>query len=439
MLFFNVRDFGARGDGVAYDTPAIMAAIGAAAANGGGTVFFPAGTYVSGTLELCSNLTLHLDAGATLRGASELDAYTLEPEKSAVRRRYFLYGNELSNVSISGRGVIDGNGSGFWKKELAYDVEVKTILDYNIYKPMPDLPIPVYLTGCGGVAIDGITIVNSANYTVWLIGCERVHIHGVTIRTNRLGPNTDGIDVDCCRLVRISDCDIETGDDCITLKSDPYRTGKIQPCEHIAVNNCLLSSPCCAIRIGYEGDAPIRHCCFSNLVIRDTRHAIDILSIAPVCAYVRTTGTEIENISFDNIVLHNAGQPVFIWAGSEAPRTDFNGHIRDLRFSRIAGDAVGGCYIGSKDGCAIENLVFRDIDLEIDNSQCPPDPDSAAIPSHWGGAARSGGMRFHNLRRIRLENVTIRMKLDGENLFVWDKMNDFVLNGRDCSGDGAVK
>ena len=145
-------------------------------------------------------------------------------------------------------------------------------------------------------------------YTIWAIGCDNVVIDGITIRNPHDGPNTDGIDIDCCSDVRISNCSIDGGDDAIAIKSDAYQLGEDKPCENVVVTNCVLCSvPACGVRIGYEGDAVIRNCTFSNLTIFDTDIGLDMVSILPARPNI-LKGTRCENILFDNIVMRNVNQ-----------------------------------------------------------------------------------------------------------------------------------
>ena len=110
-----------------------------------------------------------------------------------------------------------------------------------------------------------VTLLNSPCYTLWLIGCNNVNIDGVTIHNPHDGPNTDGIDVDCCSNVRVANCSIDGGDDAIAIKSDSGTLGEDKPCENVTVTNCVLCSvPACEVRIGYEGDAVIRNCTFEQ-------------------------------------------------------------------------------------------------------------------------------------------------------------------------------
>jgi len=196
----DVRDFGAVGDGRTKDTRALQDAIELAQLRGGRIVHLPAGTWVSGTLRLCGDLTIDLAPGAVLLGSPDPDDFA-PPAKRAFESssrietldfaHALLAGRELDRITIRGAGVIDMN------RDRRYG------------------PKPIALERCRFVTVQGITIVRSPNYCVSMGGCEDVLIEGVTIRD----AFSDGIDPDCCRRVRIANCDIESDDDALCLKA----------------------------------------------------------------------------------------------------------------------------------------------------------------------------------------------------------------------------
>ncbi|MDF2651031.1 MAG: glycoside hydrolase family 28, partial [Paenibacillus sp.] len=268
---YNVRLFGAAGDGKTKDTFAIQQAIEACAASGGGRVVLPAGTYVSGTLFLKSNVELHLASGALLMGSPDQDDYNktdLFPENTASARDFtsgahLIIAYDQDNVSITGFGEINGNSSAFFG-----DLPPGKFATYRFKNG--DHTLGPWRTGqmvffcrCRRVAVHDIALRDSPYWTLFVHGCEDVQIRGLTI-TNPPGTrNGDGIDIDCSRYVRVSDCLIRTGDDCITVRGNKRPLGDYaQPCEHIIVTNCVLSSPCNAIRVGV-GNGEVRDCLFS--------------------------------------------------------------------------------------------------------------------------------------------------------------------------------
>src|SRR5262245_57528428 len=227
----SVRAHGARGDGRRRDTRALQAAIDAAAAVGG-VAYLPPGEYVSGTLHLRSHVTVRLDAGATLI-ASASDADFDRPERLGYESFAdeettdfafaLLQGRGLADVAIVGPGRIDGNRS--WRTG----------------------PKPIALMRCRRIRIGDVHVVNAGNYAVRLPGCDAVDIHGVTIRNGY----ADGIDPDCCRHVRIADCDIESRDDAIAIKSS-FALGEVRHTEDVVVSRCRLVTLHNALKLGTE-------------------------------------------------------------------------------------------------------------------------------------------------------------------------------------------
>ncbi|MBM3889694.1 MAG: glycoside hydrolase, partial [Verrucomicrobia bacterium] len=225
---FNIREFGVAGDGSRLDTQPIQKAIDTCAQAGGGTVYFPAGTYLSGTLFMKNRVTLHLDAGAVLLGSKELKDY---PVTVSAFRSYtdnytdksLLYGEKLQGVAIHGRGTIDGQGAAF----------------KGPYKVRPYL---IRFVSCQDVSVRDITLKDSPMWVQHFLACDDVLVEGVRVRS-RCNANNDGIDIDCCHRVRIANCDISSGDDAIVLKSTADR-----PCKDVAVTNCVLSTHCNAFK-----------------------------------------------------------------------------------------------------------------------------------------------------------------------------------------------
>src|SRR5690242_16121394 len=249
VVTFNVRDFGAKGDGTTKDTPAIQKAIDAAAAQGGGTVVVPAGRYLSGTIHLKSNTTLHLSNGAVLLASpdnADFDAYEELPFQTVSDREttYFHYGlvtaENVHDIAITGEGVIDGNRT---KRGGPKTVAIKL---------------------CQHVAIRGITVQNSPNYSISFWGSDFVDVDGVTI----LNGYADGIDPDSSRYVRISNTYIDCYDDAICPKASPSMgMDQKRPVEHLTVTNSVLRTDCSNFKFGTESSGDLRDVAISNITM----------------------------------------------------------------------------------------------------------------------------------------------------------------------------
>jgi alpha-glucuronidase len=260
--FYNVRDFGARGDGTGNDGPAITAAIEACHAAGGGTVFAPAGIYATGSIRLQSHITLALDTGAVLRAtAGAMNPWEPNPhDLGLMDAAYYhwqaslLWGENLENVKIVGPGTLDG-----------------AALTRSSRVPAGTGDKAIALKQCRGVEIRNLNIEQGGHYAILASGCAGVLIDNVTIKTGR-----DGIDLMQCRDVTISNCHIDClrredgrpagGDDAIKLGSD-LSLGAVLPSENITVKNCFLASGCNGLQFGSETIGTFRHIRFENIRI----------------------------------------------------------------------------------------------------------------------------------------------------------------------------
>jgi polygalacturonase len=424
---FNVREYGAIGDGRTKDTSAIQKAIDTCSECGGGTVFFPPGIFYSGMLFLKSHVTLYLETGSKLLGSTEQNDYTAMLPPNPQSWGHLLYGENLENVAIIGRGVIDGNGPEFWTSEMINAVVLKP----KDYRPRS----LILLKNSRNILIRDVMLQNSPFFTLWLMGCDIATIQGIRIMNPRKGPNTDAIDIDCSSNVHISDCHIEAGDDCIALKSDSGLLDQVKACENITVTNCTLISTACAIRVGYEGDAPIRNCVFSNLVITDTDIGIDVVSILPAPVPTIKEGARIENLIFSNIVMDNTNRAIFIWLGRER-EGDFQGYIHNLSMTNIIAKVKNGCYIGGTSGKSLEGIDLNHIKLFMQGNMST---DKMTRPSVWGGEPTPWGIYAENIRGLNLDDIEFnwqRASGSWQGGLKWDKienMEQFQCKRSECS------
>jgi polygalacturonase len=356
---WDVTELGARGNKEANDTAAIQKAIDSASQAGGGTVHVPAGDYRCGQLQLRGNVTLHIEAGATL---------WVSPDKADYQRgNTFLLAQDQNNVAIEGRGTIHGTGQ--------EDLQRKR----GDKRPRPDWRVGILkFTGCTNVAIRDVTIRYSDSWTLDLERCEDVLIDDVRILNNYYRVNADGIDPVSCRRVRISNCCIVAGDDCIVCKS---REG--QPCEDIVVTNCMLESIATAVKIGTESPSDFRNILVSNCVIRNSTVGIGI--------FLKDGGTA-ERISFSNCTIETIRQPELageslkdsiypIFVDIEKRRADSRiGKIRDLSFSDLSILSDNGILLQGMTAGRIENVSMRNITMRVDRVA-----DYAKRKKHVGG------------------------------------------------------
>lgn len=412
------KQFGARADGISDDTAALQQAIDSAASDGWGRVMLTPGTYLCGTLELPDRLTLHLQAGACLRGSRQLADYRRHHETRGGRLAplpttsghpnrdsYFLLGAiGRHDIIVEGDGCIDASGDAFWEAPDA--AAIPSILGDRIGRPRRPRPTALYFWRCRQVQIRGLRIVNAPCYTVWMQGCQEVRLQGLTIRNPRSGPNTDALDIDCCRQVLVTGCDIEAGDDCIALKSDTSRLGADLPCDRITVSDCILSSSACAIRIGYEGDGLISDCTFANLVIHRSKNAIDLLSVTPAARPDLVRGTPVERLLFSNIAMQQVGRPFFIWAGQETGTRPATAQVRGLTFSAIRADCCNTSFVGSA-AAPIHDLVFRDVSIHLHEHERFSQATPASFPGIWGGEFLPDALTLCRTSAVTLDHVRL--------------------------------
>lgn len=368
---YDVLSFGAVGDGITDDTAAIQSAINACCQSGGGRVTLPGGhIYRTGALVLGSHLEFHLEAGAILKGSDDLEAYRLLGGSAAPQKRdvpsyvnceyagapthYFLYARDCENLSITGRGIIDGN------EEIFYGEVTKWHIEGLFYPRAPML----FVENARQVTIEDVTFRRSAFWTVHLVGCQDVLISGVRILNNLKMANCDGIDPDHCRNVRIQGCHIECADDCIVFKNTAAAM-QYGPCENITVTGCTLISTSAAIKFGSESEALFRNIIVENCVISRSNRGISL--------QLRDPGS-IENVLFHNIIIGTRlfrkdvfwgmAEPIAVTVLRRKPETQV-GTIRNIRFSNILCEGENGILLYGEQPGLIENIRFDGVSLHL--------------------------------------------------------------------------
>ncbi len=319
----NVVALGADNTGKQQCDALINATIDSLHAHGGGEVYFPAGQYLSGPIEMKSNITLNLEAGAVLKFTDNFDDYLpMIPSRwEGIRVNTFkspIYAHNAKNITIKGRGLIDGNGAKWWdfwwplkrgeastnsKWEQEFYKSNKELIEQNAYlqKMGNFLRPPLFMPyECENVRIEGVSFQNPPFWTIMPAFSENITIDGITIINPEDSPNTDGIDPSSCKNVRISNCHISVGDDCIVIKSGRDEDGRNAnvPTENITITNCTMMDGHGGVVIGSEMSGSVRRVTISNCVFKGTDRGIRFKTM-------RGRGGYIEDVCISNIVMYD--------------------------------------------------------------------------------------------------------------------------------------
>ena len=350
-------------EGMQWETAAIQAKIDAAAANGGGRVIVGKGVHPCRTLYLKSGVELHLEEGAVILGGTKPEDYDdampldqiytySNAVPATVTRKAFIFAEEAHGIAITGKGVIDNSGTAFF--------------DHRTWaKPTHLLrPRTVIFLRCRDSRFDDVTFKDSPLWTMWLRFCENITVSRIRIEDEQKMINSDGIDFDGCRHVRVGDSYFKTGDDCVVLRAirDERRRDVPVVTEDVVVSNCYFNTPCQGVRIGCPSDDTIRDAVFKNIEF----HGSNAIGSQQPRHYL-TTGDngylKTENILFENWTVRSFGHPLQLFVDNGIVLRDFGHmtfrnftvkskrlfmvrgnagtHIRDMRFENIKGTVAG--------------------------------------------------------------------------------------------------
>jgi polygalacturonase len=435
--WISVKDHGADAEGKIKCTSIINHLIDSIAEKGGGTIFFPTGTFFTGPIIFKSNITLYIDAGATIEFSDDFNDYLpmVQSRWEDVRVKNFksqFYAYQCNNIAIKGDGHIDGNGKkwwDFWDKVKAgeqtssewqdlFKSENAALLQKNEYLRTKNafLRPPMVLTyECNNVLIEGVSFSNPPFWTIVPTFSENITINAVTIENPDYSPNTDGIDPSSCTNVHISNCHISVGDDCIVIKSGRDEDGREanRPTENLTITNCTMLKGHGGVVIGSEMSGNVRRVVISNCIFQGTDVGIRIKTM-------RGRGGIVEDVRVSNIVMYDmVKEGVIITMRYQTtdpePLSERTPSVRNIHLSNInmrqaeRAIAIYGLeekevsqitfndmQINAKKGILVENasdISFHDIDLEVENG----------IP-----------FEVRNSKMISYDRLTVKKHVEGE-------------------------
>ena len=431
---YNITSYGAISDTTILSTRAIQAAIDDCSRNNGGKVIIPTGNYRSGTIYFRSNVTLHLEKGATLYGSTRLSDYPENlPDYTFYRKgtvkRALIYAEKCSNISIEGEGTINGQGGAFWVTTGS------TSYSYSVR------PYVIWMIESKNVRVEGIRLRNSPFWMQHYLACDQLYIHNIDIY-NHCNKNNDMIDIDGCHDVRVSDITGDSDDDGITLKSISGRAN-----ENVVITNCILASHCNALKMGTESNGGFKNIAISNIVVRPS--VITDQSINGRAngnsgiALEMVDGGVLDGVVISNIRINGPDVPIFIRLGNRA-RPYFEGQkienvgiLRNVSISNVTAIHAKktGCSITGIAGYPVENISLSHIRIEFEGGGKAgdlvreiPEEEQTYPDQDMFGVLPSYGFFIRHAQNVRFSDV--QLTTEGEEmrpaLFLSDvKNSDF--------------
>lgn len=420
--FTNIREYEAYSAEGQNWSEAFERAVADLEAAGGGTLFVPAGRFPTRSIELKSNITLYLDNGSELFYLDDIEQYTLlEGNFEGITRAMYkpcIYMSHAKNVTIKGEGKINGNGRAWWER-----IWNKTLEEAR--------PCLIYFEYCENIKIENVYLTMSPAWTVHPLFSENVVIHGVTIYNPSDSPNTDGINPDSCKNVRISDCLIDVGDDCIAIKSGVEESLQFVPCENITITNCNMVHGHGGIVIGSEASGDVRNVTVSNCVFQDTDRGIRLKTR-------RRRGGTMEKLTFSGILMDRVmcpfvfnmyyfcgklGKEPWVSDPAPAPVDDFTPVIRDININNMTVVNASSCagVLAGLPEQLLENIVFSNVSISMTNNGQPYTPAMMARIEPM----QAGGFVIQNAKGIVFDRVRIS-GVEGEAYMV-DEISDVTI------------
>lgn len=434
-----VRRYGARGDGKTLDTTAIQRAIDDCASRGGGTVLLARGSSLSGTIVLKDNITLRILPGATLLASPRISDFTPYPAEDVPKIAidgstqnkgngpyHLIHAEGAHNVAIDGGGTIRGNGAAYWDTDQEH-----------MYVSRRARPSPlIEFVDTHGIRIEDIVIRDAPGWTIHPLESSDIRISRITVINDGRGPNTDGVNIDSSRDVLVTDSRIESGDDCVVLKTTGRRGARpVPPTEHVVVSNILCSSDDQGLKIGTESLGDFRDIQFTNSVIY---HSPNLYR--PPTAGISMSmvdGAKFSNVIVSNIVIRDARTPIFLRLGNRGrgQAVPKPGELSNVIFSNII--ATGGKLASSITGLPghpARGVTLSDVDITMTGGATSVEMSVPEAPGDYPHAPMFGelpasGLYVRHVDGLTLRNVRMRTeKADERPAIVVDDVTDVAMD-----------
>ncbi len=446
-LMISVRAHGAVGDGKTLETAAIQSAIDACTRAGGGTVLFPAGKYLTGTIRIQDNVTLYFEPEARLLGSTNLADYGLtgqSPGNNPVLA--LIVADDVRRIGLAGRGTVDGQGWAFPCGTEGFNAEDEDKAPAGEAKPRPFLMV---LRNCQGILLRDLTLANSACYAGLLEDCRELHIDGVWV-DSRKNQNTDGFHLVGCENVFISNCHMDCGDDAFPLS---------RSARNVVITNCVITTRWAAFRMGPNSTGVFKNITVSNCVIHHTYGAAIKLQMVE--------GGLLENVLFDNLSIEHTTGPISIrlagYLGWKLERKESlpTGKFRNVRFNNIRATVADNSYPlphevvrmpGEVRSCInitglpdhpVEGITFSNVHITFPGGGTAEEASRLDVPEmkdhypeyHMFGTLPAYAMYVRHARGITLHDVTFDLASDDlRPALVADDVQDLELDGFRAQG-----
>lgn len=457
---YDIRVLGADLKGIRPCTDIIRKAIENAASEGGGTIYFPAGNYLTAAIRMESNITIYIESGAVINFSDRFEDYL-----PFVRIRWegtvmnsfspLFYANNAENITICGRGKINGNGAKWWAEDWRISRLIRenggknpelTPLQKIWDQQNPEFKVSPYYERsamrkffrppfiqffqCKNILIQGIRISDSPFWTINPEFCDNVTIDAVTIINSPDSPNTDGINPSSCSNVHISNCHIDVGDDCITIKSGRDEDGRKwgKPCENITITNCTMLAGHGGVVIGSEMSGGVKKVAISNCVFHGTDAGIRLKAS-------RGRGGVVEEIRVTNIIMNDIQKNAFIFdlfydrSSEKEPVSERTPVFRNIHISNVTGSNINKVgYVSGIEEMPVDNISFSNVNLKAKEGFSADLGTNIRFYNVDLAVEKGPSFMFGNCKNIILDNVRSGLPLQGQAVVELNNSNTIFIN-----------